>query len=73
MYVLQYSMLGPDSHPGNYVALDSASGGYPYRAPIHLAQFWLSLEDAQRYSESFPKEQFTVKKVTFVVGDRDGR
>lgn len=49
---------------GDFVALDTPSGGYPYKA-IHPSQvhFWVSLEEAIRYREAFPNEKFTAHRV----------
>lgn len=49
---------------GEYVALDTASGGYPYKASYPGAvKFWSTFEDANKYSMGFPKVKFTIHRV----------
>lgn len=45
------------------VALDSASGGYPYRA-YHLSQVhtWSKKEDAEKYGRMFSEENFELRQ-----------
>ena len=61
-WVLKY----PD---GSYVGLDDASGGYPWK-PGNLSpslwKFWSTVEEAQKYSNCFPKENFKVTRLDII-------
>ncbi len=64
VYVLAYF----GSQQQKYVALDDASGGYPYQAPIHGAKFFNSLEEAEHYNSKF-KYMFIIKEVNLLIKD----
>jgi hypothetical protein len=49
------------SENGKYIAIDTASGGYPYETErIQGANIWSSKEDAYDYKNKFPKENWTL-------------
>lgn len=57
-YILQY----PN---GDTVAIDKLSGGYPYRAFYpNQVYYFISLQAADEYRSKFPKENFTIHRVT---------
>ncbi len=64
MFALQY--IDETGTGRDYAALDDASGGYPYRTPIHRAKFWRTLDECLDYHKHFNKE-LRIVKVTFVV------
>lgn len=49
------------------VAIDSASGGYPYLVTdAFRAKVWVKKEDALNYNSHFPKNGYTVCKLNKV-------
>ena len=55
---------------GEFVALDDASGGYPYKATsVAVARFWADKERVQRYMHTMRKEEFTLHSLEFLVSD----
>lgn len=52
MYVLKFA--GSSAWPGDYVALDFASAGYPYATnDVFHAKFWETEGEALAYAASF--------------------
>lgn len=73
-YVLRYNegmrrKIGGISPDRSYVALDAASGGYPYPASLNCAERFLTRERAENYARMFPNEfdlleaELTLKEV----------
>lgn len=54
---------------GRYVAIDLASGGYPYATlDVQRAKDWASnLGERERYAEMFPAENFRPATVIYSV------
>lgn len=57
--VLQYG-----GQTGKFVALDSASGGYPYAVPIEKAHNFGTVDKARAYASQDPPGHFVVCRVT---------
>jgi len=48
-YVLKYKT-------GEFVGIDSGSGGYPYQTNIEIAHKFLTMDDAKKYLAIFSNE-----------------
>lgn len=49
-----------------FLAIDNASGGYPYRVTIDQARYWKTQEELQHYLD-IVKSGIVIKTVTFTV------
>lgn len=53
-----------DSVAGKFIALDNASGGYPYKVDTMAeGHYFKSKEDAERYSSFFASEKYIYREV----------
>jgi len=43
-----------------YIAIDNASGGYPYDAPLYRAEIFPYKDAALRYRKVFPKKDWSL-------------